>query len=64
MSQTASQPHAEPAADGVPPHRYTPALAQSIELSWQDRWEAEGTFAAPNPAGRLREGFEQVADRD
>ena len=28
MSQTASQPSTDPAADGVPPHRYTPALAQ------------------------------------
>jgi leucyl-tRNA synthetase len=63
MSQTASQPTPEPTADGVPPHRYTPALAQSIELAWQDRWEAEGTFHTPNPTGRLSEGFEKVADR-
>ena len=33
------------------PYRYTAALAQRIELAWQDRWEAEGTFHAPNPAG-------------
>jgi leucyl-tRNA synthetase len=63
MSQTASQPSADPTGDGVPPHRYTPALAQQIELAWQDRWEAEGTFHTPNPAGRLSEGFERVADR-
>ena len=50
-----SQPNPEPTADGVPPHRYTPALAQSIELAWQDRWEAEGTFRTPNPTGRLSE---------
>ncbi|MCZ2807484.1 leucine--tRNA ligase [Modestobacter sp. VKM Ac-2983] len=62
MSQTASQ-HTEPSADGVPPHRYTPALAQQIELAWQDRWEAEGTFHTPNPVGRLSEGFDRVADR-
>ena len=43
MSQTASQPSTDPTADGVPPHRYTPALAQRIELAWQDRWEAEGS---------------------
>jgi leucyl-tRNA synthetase len=49
--------------DGVPPHRYTPALAQQIELAWQDRWEAEGTFHTPNPTGRLSEGFDRVADR-
>jgi leucyl-tRNA synthetase len=64
MSQTASQPTTEHAADGVPPHRYTPALAQSIELAWQDRWEAEGTFHTPNPTGRLSAGFEEVAGRD
>jgi leucyl-tRNA synthetase len=62
MSQTASQ-STDPSADGVPPHRYTPALAQQIELAWQDRWEAEGTFHTPNPVGRLSEGFERVADR-
>ena len=63
MSQTADQPNAAPAGDGVPPHRYTPALAQQIELAWQDRWEAEGTFHTPNPTGRLSEGFDRVADR-
>ena len=62
MSQTASQ-STEPSADGVPPHRYTPALAQQIELTWQDRWEDEGTFHTPNPVGRLSEGFDRVADR-
>ena len=33
------------------PHRYTAELAGGIERAWQDRWEAEGTFHAPNPAG-------------
>jgi leucyl-tRNA synthetase len=32
-------------------HRYTAELANRIENAWQDRWEAEGTFHAPNPAG-------------
>jgi leucyl-tRNA synthetase len=64
MSQTASQPGTDPATEGgVPPHRYTPALAQRIELSWQDRWAAEGTFATPNPTGDLSAGFARVADR-
>jgi leucyl-tRNA synthetase len=58
-----SQPNPEPTADGVPPHRYTPALAQSIELAWQDRWAREGTFHTPNPTGTLSAGFERVADR-
>ncbi|WP_346622933.1 leucine--tRNA ligase [Blastococcus montanus] len=62
MSQTDS-PSTEPTGDGVPPHRYTPALAQRIELAWQDRWEREGTFHTPNPVGRLSAGFERVADR-
>ncbi|SFF15444.1 leucine--tRNA ligase [Blastococcus tunisiensis] len=63
MSQTADQPHVEPTSGDVPPHRYTPALAQQIELAWQDRWEADGTFHTPNPSGRLSAGFERVADR-
>jgi leucyl-tRNA synthetase len=63
MSQTADQPSADQVVGDVPPHRYTPALAQRIELAWQDRWAAEGTFHTPNPAGRLSEGFERVADR-
>jgi leucyl-tRNA synthetase len=63
MSQTASQQGAERPETDVPPHRYTPALAQQIELSWEDRWEAEGTFHTPNPVGPLSEGFEKVADR-
>ena len=33
------------------PYRYTADMAAQIETTWQDRWEAEGTFAAPNPAG-------------
>jgi leucyl-tRNA synthetase len=35
------------------PHRYTSGLAAEIELRWQDRWESEGTFEAPNPVGDL-----------
>ena len=35
------------------PHRYTPELAQEIEVAWQDRWEEEGTYHAPNPTGSL-----------
>jgi len=37
----------------APAHRYTAALAAAIEKRWQDRWEAEGTFHSPNPAGPL-----------
>lgn len=34
-------------------YRYTSELAGQIEASWQDRWESEGTFHAPNPTGDL-----------
>jgi leucyl-tRNA synthetase len=51
------------APDDVPPFRYTAALAESIELRWQDEWERRGTFNAPNPSGPLSAGFEQVAER-
>ncbi len=33
------------------PYRYTAEMAERIELAWQDRWQSEGTFHAPNPAG-------------
>ena len=49
-------------ADDVPPFRYTAALAADIEARWQDRWDAEGTFEAPNPAGPLAEP-DKVGDR-
>src|SRR3954464_7290466 len=62
MSQTAGPTGTEPTGEG-PPHRYTPALAQRIELAWQDRWEREGTFHTPNPTGRLSAGFDKVAGR-
>ena len=42
-----------PPSDSEAPHRYTAALADEIELRWQDRWEREGTFHAPNPTGDL-----------
>ncbi|MGD9794160.1 MAG: leucine--tRNA ligase [Acidimicrobiia bacterium] len=36
-----------------PTYRYTAALAADIESRWQLRWDAEGTFDAPNPTGPL-----------
>jgi leucyl-tRNA synthetase len=50
-------------APEVPAFRYHAALAQEIESKWQDRWEQDHTFWAPNPAGPLSDGFEQVAER-
>ena len=32
-------------------HRYTAELAGRIEVAWQDRWEEQRLFRAPNPAG-------------
>jgi leucyl-tRNA synthetase len=50
------------ATEDAPKFRYTAALAGEIEARWQDRWEAEGTFEAPNTAGPLAEP-EKVAGR-
>ena len=56
-------PAAAPSGDDdAPAHRYTAALAQEIELRWQERWDVEGTFEAPNPAGPLADP-EGVAER-
>jgi len=41
----------------VPPFRYTAAMAGEIELRWQDRWAASGTFNSANPSGPLAAGF-------
>jgi len=37
----------------VPPFRYSAHLASELEARWQDAWEQNGTFEAPNPAGPL-----------
>ncbi|HTF55622.1 MAG TPA: leucine--tRNA ligase [Pseudonocardia sp.] len=41
--------------EDAPPFRYTAALADQIELRWQDYWESHGTFHAANPAGPMAE---------
>ncbi|MFD9203818.1 class I tRNA ligase family protein, partial [Streptomyces anthocyanicus] len=41
------------ASEVAAPHRYTAALAADIEARWQDFWDAEGTYEAPNPSGDL-----------
>ncbi len=43
--------------EGAPRFRYDARLAKDIELRWQDRWEREGTFQAPNPAAAGRPKF-------
>ncbi|GAA1354264.1 leucine--tRNA ligase [Streptomyces beijiangensis] len=37
------------AAEAAAAHRYTAAMAADIEARWQDFWDAEGTYEAPNP---------------
>ena len=37
----------------VPPFRYSAQLAAELEARWQDSWDQNGTFEAPNPAGPL-----------
>ncbi|MFC7305586.1 leucine--tRNA ligase [Streptomyces monticola] len=47
MSETNS------AAEVAAPHRYTAAMAADIEARWQDFWDANGTYEAPNPSGDM-----------
>src|SRR5206468_1127577 len=47
----------------VPPHRYTAALADTLETKWQAYWAEHETFSTPNPSGPLSEGFDRVAGR-
>ncbi|MGW6689905.1 leucine--tRNA ligase [Streptomyces sp. NPDC054961] len=42
-----------PAPEAAEAHRYTAAMAADIEARWQDFWDAQGTYEAPNPAGDL-----------
>ncbi|MGV9499897.1 leucine--tRNA ligase [Streptomyces sp. NPDC003642] len=57
MSETNPAATSEVAA----PHRYTAATAAEIEARWQDFWDADGTYAAPNPKGDLAGDPETVA---
>ncbi|MEV7108244.1 leucine--tRNA ligase [Streptomyces atroolivaceus] len=49
------------AAEVAAPHRYTAAMAADIEARWQDFWDAEGTYEAPNPTGDLADDPELAA---
>ncbi|MDQ1618664.1 MAG: leucyl-tRNA synthetase, partial [Actinomycetota bacterium] len=50
------------ATDPATPYRYSARLAADIESRWQDRWEQDHTFEAPNPSGPLGDP-DRVADR-
>ena len=53
MNATGEQPSSEPQQSDQQAFRYTGALAQQIELRWQDWWDEHHTFETPNPAGPL-----------
>ena len=45
--------HDTPRSSDTPALRYTAALAETIELKWQEWWATNGTFETPNPSGLL-----------
>jgi leucyl-tRNA synthetase len=53
---------ADDAAEAAPAFRYNAQLAGEIEARWQQRWEDEHTFEAPNPSGPLGDP-DKVASR-
>jgi leucyl-tRNA synthetase len=65
----ANQPPAtdsqQPTAAGeeTPPFRYNGSIANDIEARWQQSWDEQGTFNAPNPHGPLSENFDAVRGR-
>jgi leucyl-tRNA synthetase len=56
-------PVSAPADDAPPPFRYAAVLADTIETTWQTRWDREHIFDAPNPVGELSDGFDRMAIR-
>lgn len=59
MRVTENTPTSAPAEA---PYRYTAALADEIERTWQDRWDELGTFHTPNPTGPLTDAEGRHAD--
>ena len=57
--------HSQPAGadDEMPPFRYNNNIVNEIEARWQQSWQEQGTFDAPNPRGPLSEHFEAVRQR-
>ena len=47
----------------LPKFRYNAALANEVEARWQERWEHDETFAAPNSAGELSDRFDAFSER-
>ncbi len=50
--------------DDRPQYRYDARLANEIETRWQDAWERDHTFWAPNPVGPLTEGWERAEGKE
>ncbi|WJZ19105.1 Leucine--tRNA ligase [Corynebacterium guangdongense] len=46
----------------IPAHRYTNELANQIEVKWQQYWNDNGTFNAPNPVGELAEPGKELPE--
>ena len=44
----------------IPAHRYDGRVVDEIETRWQAKWDADGTYFAPNPTGPLADGFEAM----
>jgi leucyl-tRNA synthetase len=40
-------------SNDIPQFRYTATMADDIERRWQDHWEENNTFYAPNPTGAM-----------
>jgi leucyl-tRNA synthetase len=51
------------AAEDTPAFRYSATLANEIERRWQERWEKDGTYHAPNPKGPLGERWNELGGR-
>ena len=49
--------NSEPSADDAK-FRYSAALAEQVEVKWQQIWSDRRTFETPNPAGTLASGVE------
>lgn len=62
MTENPTTPDVTARTSAEPTFRYTPALAQEIELRWQDRWAERGTFFAADPVGGLPDGDGNHAD--
>ena len=53
---------AESGGDELPPYRYNAEMANEIEMRWQARWCADGTYHTPNPSGPLAGSMDGLAD--